>query len=113
MERPIAVITVAVVYLLIGVGGFIRHFPDLASGHSDAIAIEITEAAAVVCGVFLLRRRNWARWLALWWVIFHVMLSLLHPLLELSIHLALCLGIAWALFRPGSDAWFKKRPAHP
>lgn len=110
MKRPVAVILVATVYLLIGTAGFIRHFPDLATGQSDAIAIEITEITAVVCGVYLLRRHNWARWLALWWVIFHVMLSLLHPLPELGLHAALCVLIAWALFRPATSAWFIHRP---
>ncbi len=84
MKRPVAVIIVATVYLLVGIVGFIRHFSDLTGGHSDAIAIEITEITAVICGVFLLRRQNWARWLALWWVIFHVMLSIVHPLPELA-----------------------------
>jgi len=53
-------------------------------------------------------RQNWARWLALAWVVFHVGLSLFHPLPELLIHAALCALIAWLLFRPATGTWFKE-----
>ena len=109
MKRPIVVIIVAGIYLLVGVVGFVYHFPDLMAGHRDAIAIELTELVAFVCGVFLLLRHNWARWLALAWVVFHVIISFFHPLRELAIHAILCILIAWALFRPATTRWF--RPA--
>ena len=35
-------------------------------------------------------RQNWARWLALAWIIFHVGLSLFHPIGELAFHVAFC-----------------------
>ena len=35
---------------------------------------------AIVCGVFLLRGHNWARWLALAWIAFHVVLSAFHAI---------------------------------
>ena len=112
MKRPpIAVILVIAVYLLVGVMGFVYHFRELTAGHQDAIAIELTELTAVIAGVGLLMRKNWARWLALVWVVFHVVLSLFHPLRELMIHVALCLVIAWLLFRPGTATWFRERQA--
>ena len=70
MKPPIPVMIVIVVYLLVGVMGFVYHFSELTAGHRDAIAIELTELTAVVAGVGLLLRQNWARWLALAWVIF-------------------------------------------
>jgi hypothetical protein len=63
---------------------------------------------AVVAAVGLLLRQNWARWLALAWVVFHVAISLFHPLRELMIHAALCIVIAWLLFRSGTAQWFKE-----
>jgi hypothetical protein len=109
MKRPpIPVMIVAGIYLLVGGAGFIYHFPELTAGHRDAIGIEFTELMAVVSGVGLLFRQNWARWLALAWVVFHVILSIFHPLPELLIHTALCVVIAWLLFRPATAAWFKE-----
>ena len=105
-KRPIPVLIVVAVYLLVGVMGFVYHFSELTAGHQDAIAIELTELLAVVSGVGLLMRQNWARWLALAWVVFHVVISLFHPLRELLIHAALCVVIAWLLFRPATARWF-------
>jgi hypothetical protein len=106
-KPPIAVLIVAALYLLVGIAGFAYHFPELAAGHRDAIAIELTEFCAVVAGAGLLLRQNWARWLALAWVVFHVGISLFHPLRELLIHAALCLLISWLLFRQATAHWFK------
>lgn len=111
MKRPIAVIIVACVYLLVGVGGFIVHFPELTAGHRDAIAIELTEFLAVVGGTGLLLRQNWARWLALAWIVFHVALSLTDPIGKLAAHIVFCILIAWALFRPATATWFHPAPS--
>jgi hypothetical protein len=108
MKPPIPVVIVIAVYLLVGVMGFVYHFPELTAGHRDAIAIELTELVAVVAAIGLLLRQNWARWLALAWVVFHVLVSLFHPLRELAIHIALCILIAWLLFRPATARWFKE-----
>jgi hypothetical protein len=108
MKRPIAVLIVAGIYLLVGVAGFSYHFPELTAGHPDAIAIELTELVALVCGVFLLLRHNWARWLALAWIVFHVIISFFHPLRELAMHAILCILIAWALFCPATARWFQR-----
>jgi hypothetical protein len=106
MKRPIAVVIVAVLYLAIGIVGFVYHFPELTAGHRDAIGIELTEVAGAVAGVGLVFGKNWARWMALAWVIFHVVISLFHPLPELLIHTGLCVVIAWLLFRPATGRWF-------
>ena len=108
MKRPIAVLIVAILYLLVGVIGFVHHFPELTAGHRDALGIEITELLAVVAAVGLLLRQNWGRWLALAWIVFHVGLSLFHPLPELLIHAAICGLVAWLLFRPHTTRWFKE-----
>lgn len=110
-KRPVAVVIVVVVYLLVGVMGFVYHFNELTAGHPDAIAIELTELTAVIAGVGLLMQKDWARWLALAWVLFHVIISLFHPLRELLIHAALCILIAWLLFRPATAGWFKESGA--
>ena len=108
MKRPVPVWIVVAVYLLVGVMGFVYHFSELTAGHQDAIAIELTELLAVIAAVGLLMRKNWARWLALAWVVFHVVISIFHPLRELLIHAALCIVIAWLLFRPSTARWFQQ-----
>jgi hypothetical protein len=107
MKRPIPIWIVAAVYLVVGVMGFVYHFHELTAGHSDAIGIELTEMLAVVAGIGLILRQNWARWLALAWIVFHVVISLFHPLRELLIHAVVCILTAWLLFRPATARWFK------
>jgi hypothetical protein len=105
-KRPWPVIVIASLYLLVGVVGFIAHFPELWARHPDAVAIELTELLGAISGVGLLLRQRWARWLALAWILFHVGLSLFHPIGELAVHAAFCVLIVWALFRPETSRWF-------
>ena len=104
-----AVTVVAWLYVLVGVGGLIGHFHDIVPINRDGVWIAATEILAIVAGTFMLRGQNWARWLALAWILFHVGLSLLHSLGELAIHAAFCLLIAWALFQPESTRWFRQK----
>lgn len=64
-KRPVAVTILACVYLAVGAIGFAYHFPELLEVPRDGVWIEVTEALAIVSGVWMLRGHNWARWLAL------------------------------------------------
>ena len=106
-KRPISVTILACVYLAVGVGGFAVHFRELLARHPDAVGIEVTELTGIVCGVFLLRGQNWAPWLALAWIAFHVVLSAFHAIPELIIHAVFCAVFAWVLFRPEAARYFR------
>jgi hypothetical protein len=106
-KRPISVTILAGVYLAVGVGGFAVHFRELLARHPDAVGIEVTELTAIVCGVFLLRGHNWARWLALAWIAFHVVLSAFHAIPELAVHALFCAAFAWVLLRPEAARYFR------
>jgi hypothetical protein len=104
---PVSVLVIAVVYIAVGALGLVGHWPGIKGFHGEDIWIELTEAIAVVAGVFLLRRRIWAGWLALAWIAFHVILSAFHNVREMAIHLLFCALIAWALFHPGARRYFR------
>ena len=108
IKRPVSILVLACLYIAVGAIGFVFHFRELLERHSDAVSIELTELLALVAGIFLLRRQNWARWLALAWIVFHVGLSMMHPDRSLVVHCALCAVIAWILFRPPAGQWFRK-----
>ena len=106
MKRPVAVLVIAALYIAVGLGGLVVHFPRY--WHTEDVWIELTEALAVICGVFLLRAKNWARWLALTWMAFHVAISF--PIFrQVAVHLAFLIVIAWFLFRPGVGRYFAIR----
>jgi hypothetical protein len=54
----------------------------------------------------MLRGRNWARWIALAWIAFHVIVSAFHTVAEFSMHLLFFAAIAWGLFRPEAARYF-------
>jgi len=90
---------IAWLYLTVGIGAFAANFPRLLAAEPDSFMMEVTEAVAIVAGVFLLRRKNWARWLAIAWMAFHVAISVpdLHLLV---VHLLFFFVITWGLLRP-------------
>jgi hypothetical protein len=112
-RRPVSVTILACVYLAVGVVGFAYHFRELLSLQQDIVWAELTEFLAIVCGAFMLRGHNWARWLAFAWILFHVILSALHSLSEFAIHGLLCAVIAWILFRPQAARYFRSGRSAP
>lgn len=102
---PVSILVVACLYLLVGSIGFFYHFHDLYQ--PDFIWIETTEALAVVTGVFLLRGQGWARWLALAWMAFHVVISY-GDYRKLIIHACILALIAWLLFRADASRYFRR-----
>jgi uncharacterized membrane protein HdeD (DUF308 family) len=101
---PIPVIVIACLYLAVGIGGLVVHFGELRT--PDGIWVAITELLAIVCGVFLLRAQNWARWLAIGWMAFH---DLIHfgVLRQLAIHSLFLVLVFWCLFRQNASHFFK------
>ena len=105
---PVPVIVIACLYLAVGIGGFVGHFSD--RGAPDWIWIEVTEFLAIVCGVFLLRAHNWARWLAVAWMAMHVVISF-GELRELAIHSLFLVLLVWCLFRADASRFFQSTRA--
>ena len=68
---------------------------------------------AVIAGIFMFRGRNWARWLWLSWVAFHVAISFLNKLSEVMVHAAMLAVFAFLLFRPAASAYFQGALAVP
>jgi uncharacterized membrane protein len=75
--------------------------------HQDDVWIELTELLALVAGVFMLRGYNWARWLALAWLAFHVAISWAAPS-RIAIHTVFLAAFAWLLFRPDARRHFDR-----
>lgn len=105
---PISVIVIACLYLAVGAGGFALHFKELRA--PDGIWVEVTEFLAIVCGAFLLRAQNWARWLAIAWMGFHVAISF-GVFSQLAVHSLFLVLIVWCLFRADAARFFRSRRA--
>jgi hypothetical protein len=80
----------------------------MAGGHEaqDEAYKLITHLLALVAGVFMLRGANWARWLAVTWILFHVAISL-EKWSALAVHALLAIALLYFLFRPNVSAFFR------
>jgi hypothetical protein len=105
MRRPVGVTIIAALYLAVGILGFVFHFRESLAAPREGVWVELTEILAILCGVYLLCGRNWARWLAVAWMAFHVALSI-HHLSQFAVHAVFCVLIAWVLFRRDAAQYF-------
>ncbi len=103
-RRPLEVWVAAGLFVAVGVIGLAVHSRELTQ--RDGVWVIATEALALVAGVFLFLGHNWARWLALAWMAFHVGLSFFHDRSELIAHGVIFAGIALLLFRADARRFF-------
>ena len=68
--------------------------------------VHLSRMTAIVSGVFMLYGRNWARWLLVAWILFHIVLSALHSLTQLLLHALIFTVILFFLFRRDASAYF-------
>ena len=109
-KRPLSVTILACIYIAVGSIGFAYHLHPILARHAfyrDDLLIELTEVAAIVSGVFILRGGNWARWLALVWIAFHVVISFFDSLQKVAVHALFFVVIGYFLFRPEARAYFR------
>lgn len=107
MKPPLSVILVSILYILAGTAGIIYHFTDpIGAEYFWLLAVRL---AAVVGGVFVLRHANWARWLLVGWITFHVGLSLFHSMQEGLIHAVVLVVTVWLLFNGKAREYFSER----
>ncbi len=110
MRRPLSVTLISFLFIAAGVIGIIYHASDLKDVKSvEVFWVLFVRTLAIVGGVFVLRAQNWARWLLVAWIVYHVILSFFHPAAELIMHALLAVVVVIALFHPKANAYFRKK----
>ena len=85
--RPWPVIVVSCLLMAAGGVGLIYHlteFKGLQPLPYELLLISLVRLLAIIFGVYMLLGRNWARWMAMAWIAFHVVLSAFHSLGEFA-----------------------------
>lgn len=111
-KRPLSVTLIG--WLFVGAGAFglayhLTEFKALQPFPYDVLWVCVVRVVAIVCGVFMLRGRNWARWLALTWTAYHVILSSFHSFHQSLAHGLLLAVFAYFLCRQQASDYFRNR----
>jgi hypothetical protein len=119
MQRPRPITIIAWGFVAVGAAGLLKDWwPLVTSGAAQVAKLKadgladfgpawITRSLAIVGGVWLLRGHNWARWLLVAWMVFHVGLSVFHSWVEVLMHTVIFLPILYFLFRGQSARYFE------
>jgi len=112
-QRSLSITLLSWLFIAIGVVslGMDVHYVVAHGGGFDEALIFPVHGLAVVAGVFMLRGADWARWLTVLWVAFHVVITALNAWRDLAFHAILFVGITYLLFRADARAWFRPEKA--
>jgi hypothetical protein len=106
MKRPLPVTIIGCLFIVAGLVGLVYHLSESPLDHG-IVLISIVRIIAVVGGVFLLIGHNWARWLMLAWLAFHVVVSAFHSRSEFMAHVVLLMVVGYVLLRPPASKYFQ------
>ena len=113
-KRPIPVTVLGCLLVAAGLLGLAYHLSELRFRQPiqyGILGIALVRLLAVIAGAFMLRGQNWARWLGIAWIAFHVIVSFYHSWPEVALHAVLLLLFAYFLFRPQATRYFHREPA--
>jgi hypothetical protein len=105
--RPFSVTVLAWLFIAVGVIAFVRNFPSILHLEKDSFLIEFVELVGMTAGIFMLRRQNWARWLAIAWLAFHVAVAAFLHFQGLLFHIVIFAGITYLLLRSDASEYFR------
>jgi hypothetical protein len=117
--RPISITIISWLFIaggIISIGADLLPFVgvNISTGPSDFQSLTFLELTmtlsvrllALVCGVFMLYGFNWARWLLVAWMGFHIVVSIMNSPVQLIMHTTLFSIILFSLFRPKASIYF-------
>jgi tryptophan-rich sensory protein len=113
-KRPRSVTVISYLFIAAGAIGFAYHVTEFRVQRQfdyGLVWVCLLRLLVILAGSFMLRGSNWARWLLLAWIAYHVILSAFHSFTELVMH-GLLLGVtSYFLFRPQVAAYFRSATA--
>src|SRR5215470_8980185 len=113
-ERPLSITIISWFFIIFGsialISGLLPLFGanagQLAADFKSHWMVHLSRLAQIVAGLFMLRAHNWARWLMVAWIAFHIVIGALHSLMQFLLHVAIFSVVLFFLFRPRANAYF-------
>ena len=108
-KRPIPIVIVSTLFILVGIVGFAFHVKELSDKLYETIWVLFLEILAVACGILLLFKITWARWLTIAWLLYHVIISAFNSTSEMIAHIVFLVVVSILLFLPISSTYFQSK----
>lgn len=111
MNRPLPVTIICFIYIIAGAAGIIYHAHELSSifKQSDVVWIFLVRILAIVGGIYAWRGANWARWILVAWIGYHVYISIGHEIDQFIMHAVIFTITVAALFNRASNRFFARQ----
>jgi sensor histidine kinase YesM len=109
---PIPVIVVSFLFIIVGSVGLVYHFKEFQNPKQnfyEPIWVLFLRLLAVVCGLLLINRINWARWIAIAWLVYHIVISSLNSTSEMIAHIVFLVVVTILLYLPKSSLYFQAK----
>lgn len=114
--RPLSVTIIAWLFMIFGSIALLSGLlPFAGASLTQLIAefkmhwmVHLSRLAQIISGLFMLRGHNWARWLLVVWVAFHIVVGALHGWIQLLTHVVIFSVILLFLFRPRANQYFAR-----
>ena len=111
-KYPFPVLIVSILFILVGCVGFAYHLKEIFAASDnkfETILILFLRVLAVVIGLLLLKRINLARWLAILWLVYHVIIGAFNSTSQMITHIVFLILVSVLLFLPASSAYFRDK----
>jgi uncharacterized membrane protein len=113
-QRPRSITIISWIFIVFGiialVFGLLPH-ADLSAQRLAELTshwyVHVSRILMLAGGVFMLYGFNWARWLVVVWIAFHIVIGALHSPFQLLMHVLIFSVILYFLFRPKASAYFR------
>ena len=109
-RRPLSITLISWLFIIFGSIALLSGVLPLSDLKSHWY-VHLSRLLMIVAGVFMLKGQNWARWLLVVWIAFHIVISALHSPLMLLMHVVIFSVILYFVFRRQSSSYFLVREA--
>lgn len=115
-SRPLSITLIAWLFLIFGSIALLSGLLPLTDANKAQLLAEfkthwmvhLSRLAQIIAGLFMLRGHNWARWLLVAWIAFHIVVGALHGWVQLLTHVVIFSVILFFLFRPRANEFFAR-----
>ena len=106
-RQPLSITIISWIFIIFGSIALLSGVLPIADLKSHWY-VHLSRILQIVAGVFMLYGRNWARWLLVAWIAFHIVVGALHGIGPLIMHVVIFSVILFFVFRPDANEYFRE-----